>query len=387
MKNLYAVEDRRLLDELNPELGEIVIACRELSRYSNLSLEDAIGLIEEAKARGFEVYFDFDILTTESSFDFVIRDFLTLPFELISAIRVQDLGLAEYIFRNSECDIHLITETGNHNLVGLKTYEKYFGSRLKRLVLSSELNWEVLKSYSQSLKSELEILGFGRLLIFYTPRKLVSHYDRFEWINEQIEVCASSEESPHKGFPVLENRHGTFMYHIKELFLFDRLNLIEDSGVDSVRIDLRHRGHAGQKEFLDLVNDGGLARADLKEQTAKKSIRGYFITNKSDVLFKKLKNSRIQRKDQNYLGEVIDSAKDNYMAIEVRGDSSINVGDEVSIFNPDGKVKQIKIESLEDISGNKLESKAEGLVLTKYQSGIWVKAQIYHKNAQDNPAH
>lgn len=382
MKISYAIESKEQLKLLDPDIDEVIIACKELSRFSHLNLEEASQLIIAAKDSGFEVFFDFDVLSTENEFDLLINEFLKLPSQHISAIRVQDLGIAEFLKNTTNLDLHLITETGNHNLVGLKTYESYFGKRVTRFIVSSELNYELLKAYSLELNTPLEILGFGRLLIFYTPRKLVSHYDRFEWINEQIEVSASSEESPHKGFPVLENKHGTFMYHIKELFLFDKMDLLKESGLYSVRVDLRHRG----KEVFDFFVENihlNLAGSELKKKVAPKSIRGYFLTNKSDVLFKKLKNSRIQRKDSHYLGEVIDASKDNYLAIELKGNTDLKVGDDITIYNPDGKIKDVRIEVLQDFSGNSLEQKKLGLVLTKYLSGVWVKAQLYQKSAQN----
>ncbi len=382
MRLSYAIENEEQLKLLNPKVDEVIIACKELSRFSHLNLEEASQLIKIAKDSGFNVFFDFDVLSTESDFKFLTNEFLKLPFQFITAIRVQDLGIAEFIKSTTDLDLHLITETGNHNLIGLKAYESYFGKRVTRFVVSSELNYELLKSYSQELNTPLEALGFGRLLIFYTPRKLVSHYDRFEWINEQIEVSASSEESPHKGFPVLENKHGTFMYHIKELFLFDKMDLLIESGLFSVRVDLRHRDGKLLELFVNNIKLG-LTGPELKKKIAPKSIRGYFLTNKSDVLFKKLKNYRIQRKDSHYLGEVIDASKDNYLAIELKGSADLKVGDEITIYNPDGKIKDVRIEILKDFSGNSLEEKKMGLVLTKYLSGVWVKAQLYQKSAQN----
>ena len=387
MKYIIALDNKENLDILDHELHQVVIGNRELSRNSKLSLSESIELIEMSHARNFEVFFDFDILATQEDFNSILEFFKELPLDKITAIRAQDLGVAYYVLNHSDCDLHLITETGNHNLEGLKAYEEYFGERLKRLVLSHELNWEVLKSYKKVLSTPLEILGFGRILIFYTPRKLVSHYDRFEWINDQIEVSASSEESPHKGFPVIENKHGTFMYHLKDLFLFDRRELILESDVDFVRIDVRHLKDINLARFLEEIEsvDG----KSLKAQYAPQSIRGYFITNKSDVLFKKLKNHRTQRKDDNYLGEVIDSLKGQYMAINLKGGLDLNIGDEVEIFNPDGKTKILQFKNLKDSSGKNIDKGSGGLVLTEYIGGIWVKAQIYKKSAQDDihPTH
>lgn len=368
------------------KIDEVIIGCKELSRASKISLEQMLELISFGKSHGLKILLEFDILVSEQDFNRTIKIFEKIPLDQLEAVRVQDVGLAYYLLENTDVDLHLITETGNHNLVGLKKWEEIFKSKLKRLVLSNELSWEKVKYYQENLSTPIEILGAGRILLFYTPRKLVSIYDRFEWVDDIIEVSATSEESPHKGFPVLENQHGTFMYHMKELFLLDRPDLLEKSGANFIRLDFRHQPEK-LNTCLDLLASGAPV-GELKEKVAPKSIRGYFLTNKSDVLFKKLKNYRIQRKDNDYIGEVIDSQKGGYLAIDLKN-SSIGLGDTILIINPDGKEKELEIKTLRNTQGRDVSSKNSGLVLTEYVSGIWVKAQIYKKSAQDesHPAH
>ena len=48
-----------------------------------------------------------------------------------------------------------------------------------------------------------------------------------------------------------------------------------------------------------------------------KFIRGYFNVNKTDKIFVKLKNHRLQRRDENFVGTVVDVKKDQFIAIKV----------------------------------------------------------------------
>ena len=77
------------------------------------------------------------------------------------------------------------------------------------------------------------------------------------------------------------------------------------------------------------------------------------------------------------------------MAINLKGGLDLNIGDEVEIFNPDGKTKILQFKNLKDSSGKNIDKGSGGLVLTEYIGGIWVKAQIYKKSAQDDihPTH
>jgi len=40
-------------------------------------------------------------------------------------------------------------------------------------------------------------------------------------LNDALEAYGTSEESPHSGFPIVENRHGTFMFNVKDLSLLE----------------------------------------------------------------------------------------------------------------------------------------------------------------------
>ncbi len=165
------------------KIDEVIIGCKELSRASKISLEQMLELISFGKSHGLKILLEFDILVSEQDFNRTIKIFEAIPLDQLEAVRVQDVGLAYYLLENTDVDLHLITETGNHNLVGLKKWEEIFKSKLKRLVLSNELSWEKVKYYQENLSTPIEILGAGRILLFYTPRKLVSIYDRFEFQN------------------------------------------------------------------------------------------------------------------------------------------------------------------------------------------------------------
>ena len=112
--------------------------------------------------------------------------------------------------------------------------------KLERLILSIELSKDTIVEYATKLKVPCELLGFGRILLFYTPRPLLSALapEKFSQ-NEELAVLGESEESPHKGFPIVENQHGTFMFHIKEFCLVDFANDLRDSGLSFFRLDQR----------------------------------------------------------------------------------------------------------------------------------------------------
>lgn len=367
-------------------LDEVIVSNKELSRYAKNTLETLIDLCEHAKELNLKVLLEWDILIVENDFEDAIEDFKKIPVELFDVVRVQDPGVLEYILQETDKDIHLLAETGNHNLLGLKTWISYIGTRLKRVILSIELNKTKLKEYRQAITCELEILVLGKILLFYSPRKLLSALlpedddKKTKQIvsDEYLSAIGESEESPHKGFPLIENKHGTFMFHIKDLYLLDKIEELRDISFDYLRLDLR------DNECIELLAE--LTKLKTKESFSEfklsypnELIRGYFQINKSDVLFKKLKNYRIQRKDDSYLGEVIEAAKSSgHIVIQIKSDKVIKTNDKLRYITPEGKEMFCTIHSLQDISLHDVnEMGKDQLALVNYMSGVWVKSQVY----------
>jgi putative protease len=380
----YAQSEHEISSLKEKGLEEVILSNKDLSRYSKI--EDFNKLAIFAKDLGLKVVLEWDILITEIEFDDSVKDFEKIPNELYDVIRVQDAGVLEYVLSETTKQVQFITESGNHNLIGLKKWLSYIGSRLDRLVLSIELNKTKLEDYCKELNCETELLVLGQVLLFYSPRKLLSVLNNNEDENrnkqivtpEYLEALGESEESPHKGFPLLENKHGTFMFHIKDLFLLDKYEELSQIGLTHLRVDIRHKN---DDELLSLITNES-SRSDnfngLKELYGKDVIRGYFQVNKSDVLFKKLKNYRIQRKGTSYLGEVVEIVKGEYLAINIKTTNSIKTDDDLKFITPEGKELFCKVHFLKDVSYSDIESQSKGqLALMNYMGGVWPKSQVY----------
>src|SRR5690606_27178764 len=107
---------------------------------------------------------------------------------------------------------------------------------------------------------------------------------------------------PHKGFPLIENQHGTFMFHIKEFCLVDYAQELKENGLSYFRIDQRFE-EKKLREITELVRKFSEEEfLKFKEEYSQDLMRGFYLVNKTDVLFPKLKNSRLQQREGNYLG-------------------------------------------------------------------------------------
>ncbi|MBP9679891.1 MAG: U32 family peptidase [Bacteriovorax sp.] len=377
----------QFIQQSNVDLNfEVILSCQELSRYTKTTHAELLVLLNLAQKNRIEVVLEWDVLYQEEKFA-VACDFLDrLPLHDFKAIRLQDPGAVHYIkTKYSWLPIQLILENGNHNLVGLLKWSEYLGSQCERLVLSNELSKEMLKQYATTLKVPLEVLCFGRILLFYAPRFLLSPLDKEREIKSYLEASGSSEESPHSGFPIIENRHGTFMFNVKDLYLLDHLDELESIGIGHARVDLRFDQYFKQhlSAVIDLFSKRQLeSELNLKSGGVRPFIKGFYNVNKTDVLFTKLKNKRTQRRDQFYIGEVVDVERDSQIALLVKTDHWSTIKDQsLKLITPEGKEKVVIPHWVKTSQGTEiLTAKKHDLILIPYVNGVTVKTQIYLNN-------
>jgi len=360
---------------------EFVVSQKNFSRTLETNEKELLEILSfKNKNKDIKIFFEFDILVDEADFHSLTLQYSNLPLIEFDAVRIYDLGVMEWIKNQFPWQkIHLILETGNHNLVSLLTYEAYLGNQLSRFVVSIELSKDVLKNFTANLKTPCELYVLGPILLFYTPRKLLSPLVKTSEKNslKSVWTKATSEESPHSGFPVLENQHGTFMFNVKDLNLLEDLNMVAETGAKYFRFDLRFENMLDHVELVSKVifqNEIGK-----KLIGPRPFIKGFFNVNKSDVLFKKLKNNRIIRNDQNYVGEVIDVEKDRRLTIISKNNSVLNRDlHKLRIITPEGKEKIIEQFNFLDLNLDACDKLAnEDLYFLNYIRGVTVKSQVY----------
>ena len=366
---------------------EVIVGLALLSRYSESSLEDLESLISLNQIFKLPLVLEWDVLQQESLFKKSAELFSRLPLHEFKAVRVQDPGALHLVKEKYPwLKVQLILENGNHNYVGLSRWSEFLDGQLERLVLSNELSKEHLSRYSNDLSTGLEVLVFGRILLFYSPRLLLSPLKKEEIMSElkdkNIEAFGTSEESPHAGFPLIENRHGTFMFNVKDLYLLDHLDEIRSLNIKAVRFDLRFDESFKHLEacmdlFAKKIDHASVP--EIRANHPRPMIKGFYNINKTDVLFTKLKNKRIQRQDDNYIGEIVDVERDQQMALLIKSKQlTLKLGDEIQLVTPEGKNKVMGLKSLQDTKKEmKISASMNEVVLLPFVSGVVAKTQVY----------
>jgi putative protease len=359
-----------------------IVGHKDLSRYRGLNQVEFNHLCNQARAHNFSLSLEWDILMTEDDFQTALQSFKQLDLSYFSSIRVQDPGALEYVMQHTSLPVELILENGNHNLLAVQSWINYIGPRLKKVVLGIELPHSTLATWLPQLSVDCEILVLGRILLFYTPRKLLSPLAKEENL-EVIEAIGSSEESPHKGFPLEETKHGTFMFHIKDFCVLDHLQDLALLKLSSFRIDMRWLEFSKFDNILNLVKDqknlNENEMADLKQLWPQDLMKGFYRVNKTDVLFDKLKNKKLNKKEDRYLGLVLENYKKRGMVVQFKNSKHVlSVGSKVSIMTPQGDDFELEIEWIENSSGVRIhEISGEMVVLINSRNGILSRSVIH----------
>ena len=360
------------------EVDELILSPRKLSRFGILSLEECYKAALYCQEKGIRPLLEWDILMTETVFSRIRSLLKQVDWRCFAGVRVQDIGALNYLIENvPKIKIQLILETGNHNLRGIQTWVEKVSHSLDRVILSPEITQKNLEHYLKELSVPVEILGLGRILLFYTPRALLSPVSPND---SKEEISATPLEGTSRHFPVLENIHGTFLFHSKDRFILHLATELSNMGLGALRLDFRFgRDSSLVSEVISEIQTGGSFQ-EIKAKWPSPLTQGFFKTNKTDAPFKNLKNRRLPVAEKGYLGEVLESVKGKYIALQIKSSESfLKKGVLLKIYTPEGKKKIHLAAFCKNTCLKELEREAKQgeVVLIPPLAGVTTKSVVY----------
>ena len=301
-----------------PNLDEILLEPTKLTRQGQLTQQQVHALAKKALQQGMRPVFVWDILTPEHQLNEITQQLNQWDFSLFSAIRVCDPGVAWWVKSHlANLPIQLIVETGNHNLEALRGWCEIFAESLERLVLSIELPEQKLIEYCQTLPVGCELLGVGPILLFYSPRSLLSPHIYQDESQLKIESTISSKDSGNRPFLTLETPQGTFMFLDKDQFILDQLDPLSAAGLHTVRLDLRHLEEQGNIAVNITTICQQILRdpASLRKQWPRPTRSPFFKTNRTTSIFSRMKSKSklAEYRNQTALAEILTGESGNYV--------------------------------------------------------------------------
>ena len=340
-----------------PNLEEVLIEPRELSREGRLSREEAEALAKEASQHGLKATLVWDILMTETEFTNRSKLLAEMNLDPFAAIRTQDPGAAMWVRDNVPGkSLQFVVENSNHNMPGLARWVSEL--RPQRMILSTQLPEDKLIACCKQLDTECEVLGAGKILLFYSKRHLLqANFRNDEEANDAhwIYADSSSEESASRPFPTIENEHGTFMYLNKDHFILDSLARLDAAGMHTIRIDLRdlQAGEHAAKGIdaicaMTLANDPGLDTVWTRPTSAP-----FFKRNKTDKQFARMKPQTRLLRDAKCVAEVVSVERGELLGLLTLRDFDTQ-GASFKFVAHDGSELPAELDTFSDITGNGL---------------------------------
>ncbi|TNE43581.1 MAG: hypothetical protein EP343_32720 [Deltaproteobacteria bacterium] len=351
---------------------EVLLEPAWLAREGRLPQDRVESLAVEARTLGLHPILVWDILLPERVLEQLVPELQEVNWSLFDAVRVNDVGAAQWLQSYlPEMPLHWNVETGNHNLDGLQLWCELLAPSLERLVLSIELPEEKLIEYCQVLPVPCELLGAGRILLFYSPRSLLAkHLSRQDESTHRYEAVVASEHSNFKPMPTLETQHGTFLFLDKDQFVLDRLERVLASGLHTVRLDLRHLsepGHAAT-ELQDVVEQAITQPDQLRKSWPRPTRATFFKANNTTGQFSKMKAKHHAFRDAASLAEILTSDKPDYLVIRVLRD--FQVSEAQLLMVPSGEVAPLSSPlQARTLQGELVEVATQGQILVTN----WVK--------------
>lgn len=277
---------------------EVILYHERYSREGGLAEREIETLVHKAQERGFDVALQIDRLVEEKLFEQIFEACMNVPQDCV--LRVQDLGLAHALFEQQR-PFDLILEAGHANAKAIESWVTLLKKSVRRVVINHEIPKRNLHPILSRLEMETETLGFGPLIMYYSPRSLLSFAGQSE-----KDSLIRSDEMGAGSYRLKESQAGTVMYYNKDLSLLRYLDELDRAGLNLLRLDLRECEYQQFQALCQSIQE----RSDqsIKESWLRPLLHGFYGENKSDSIFDRLSTKQIEREKEPF-AEVIDQTK------------------------------------------------------------------------------
>lgn len=342
---------------------EVLIEPEALAREGRLTVTQSVELAEYARSKNLSPVLVWDILMTEEEFDVCSKTVSSLSTNTFDAIRVQCMGAARFLKeQRSSTPIHLIAETANCNLPTLQLWTRILGTQLTRIILSIQLPGEKIAEYVQALPVPCEVLGAGRILLFYSRRNLLEK--NFKALDDSWrEVLAETDRSGNRPYPVIDNAHGTFMYLDKDQYIFHKITDLNDAQPAFLRIDLRHLSEFPESAHdIERIASSAVEQPEaLRTSWPRPTIAPFFKSNLTTKQFKRLKSEVQLNRDDTCVAEVVGAERENHCVM--RAMQAFTLPATFNIMDPSGAVVPCEFASVKRLNGTETTTVAEDEVV------------------------
>lgn len=359
---------------------------------NNFDYDEIVEAIKYCHLYDVKAYITVNTLMFDNELDEVLEYIDFLHKSNVDAIIMQDIGLIKKVHETfPNLEIHISTQSHNHNDEGIKFFENLGASRI---VLDREMSLDEIKRLNTNLEKEVFI--HGALCVSYSGCCLFSSMNGGRSGNrgECVASCRLKYELYKNGEKIKTN--GEYLLSTKELNTLNRVKDLIEAGIDSFKIE----GRMKSPEYVGFVTrlyrmmidkyynneDTTLKEEDLynlKKLYNREFTEGYLFNNSG----KKLMNIKTPNHLGVELGQVIEYNK-KYITIKLNDD--VKQEDGIRLPNNEGMIlnriynkKLLLVNKLQKgdilIIDNKVNLQTKGTVLKTIDKNLMDELKKYNE--------
>ncbi len=320
----------------------------------NFSFDEASAGLDFLHKQDKRGYVTLNIYPFSHEYDRIRNIARTLDEMGADAFIISDLGvLMELKKLGLKAALHISTQANTTSYQAALAYKHLGASRVN---LARELSLEKIEEIQKRIKGmiETEVFIHGAVCFSYSGRCAISDYLTGHGANRgeckhpcRWKYAVVEETRPGQYMPVFEDERGLYLFNSRDLALFEFIPALEESGVDSIKIEGRMKSiHyiAAAVSFYRQILDG---KNFTKEQALKIlgriPNRGYstgFMKGDIDSDDYQWRQSE-SCSESVFVGNVTEERIDGRSVLEVR--NKIHAGEELEVLRPDGSLGMIKL--------------------------------------------
>ena len=286
-----------------------------------------------------------------------VEEYLTKCVEAgVDAFIVSDPFIISYIKENFNVEAHLSTQNSTTNY---KAVEYFKNEGIDRVVLARELSKNEIKEIIDKCKIDTEVFIHGAMCTCFSGRCALSNYVTNRDANRGgcAQVCR---------FAFRTNNEKDFTLATKDLNMARYIRDLIDIGVKSLKVEGRMRSIyylatvlGTYRKIIDDYYNGDLTDEKLNEydktlsRVANRETTPQYFIHKADYT-DQYYTGRCEVSNQDFLA-LINYYDNDKKLLNISEKNYFELGDEVEIFTPDGKIYNYTISKIYDEEMNSID--------------------------------
>ena len=317
------------------------------NNFSVLEIKEACDFAHKLNKK---VYLTLNIVFHNEDLDGVFEFIKDVVDAGIDAFIVSDPFIIKFIKDNFNVEVHLSTQGSTTNKEAVSFWKN---EGVDRVVLAREVSIKEIKEIYDETGLDLEVFIHGAMCTFYSGRCVLSNYFTNRDSNRGgcAQICRFAFD--------IDNNDIKFTMATKDLNMASLLDKLINTGVKSLKVEGRMRSAyylatviSSYRRLIDAYYDGTLnSDLILKEEkilsrVANRETSTHYYLKEADEK-DQYYTGRQELSNQDFLALILDYDKKTKLA-KITQRNYFKVGDDVTIFTPDGKEISFIIEKLYD---------------------------------------